>query len=62
MTLEELNLVPAGEIFACGELPNSEEGLFMTNTDAGRMLRWIAKKDITTGPSIANGAINPSIG
>lgn len=44
MTLEDLKLTEAGKLFACGELPNSEEGLFMTNVHPGRMLRWVAKK------------------
>lgn len=42
LTLKELKAIPPGEVFATGVLPNSEEGLYMTN-DGGE-LRWIAKK------------------
>lgn len=42
MTLEEFNNIPRGEVFATGVLPNSPEGIFMTN-DGGN-LRWVAKK------------------
>jgi hypothetical protein len=39
---EEFDLIPAGEVFRSGVIPNSPEGLFMTND--GGSLRWIAKK------------------
>jgi hypothetical protein len=42
LTLEEFDKLPLGEVFATGVLPNSPEGLFMTN-DGGE-LRWVAKK------------------
>lgn len=42
LTEEEFKKIPRGEIFATGVLPNSPEGLFMT--DGGGELRWIAKK------------------
>lgn len=42
MTLKEFEQIPDGTIFATGVLPNSLEGIFMTNS--GGELRWIAKK------------------
>lgn len=41
-TKEDFDLIPVGNIFATGVLPNSPDGLFMTR--AGGNLRWIAKK------------------
>jgi hypothetical protein len=42
LTEEKFKEIPDGKIFATGVLPNSSEGLFMT--DGGGELRWIAKK------------------
>lgn len=42
ITEEQFKEIPIGDIFATGVLPNSPEGLFMTN--GGGELRWIAKK------------------
>ncbi len=42
MTSAEFDKIPEGTIFATGILPNSPEGIFMTNS--GGNLRWIAKK------------------
>ena len=42
LTKENFDKTSKGEVFAFGVLPNSPEGLFMTN-DGGE-LRWIAKK------------------
>ncbi|HDY67497.1 MAG TPA: hypothetical protein ENH85_06885 [Candidatus Scalindua sp.] len=42
MTIEEFNELSDGEIFDYGILPNSPEGLFMTN-DGGE-LKWVATK------------------
>ena len=44
LTLEEFNAIPVGKVFATGTLPNSEEGIYMTNTKYGDELRWVAKK------------------
>lgn len=44
ITLQEFDALPAGEVFATGILPNSPEGLYMTDSNQGRMLRWVAKK------------------
>ena len=42
MTKEQFDLIPNGNVFATGVLPNSPEGIFMTR-DEGE-LRWVAKK------------------
>ena len=41
---ETFDALPAGQVFSTGIFPNSPEGLFMTNSDQGKMLRWVAKK------------------
>ncbi|MDD5649054.1 MAG: hypothetical protein PHF86_01365 [Candidatus Nanoarchaeia archaeon] len=42
MTIETFNKIVPGDVFASGIMPNSPEGLYMTNS--GGELRWIAKK------------------
>ncbi len=42
LTTEQFDAIPDGKIFAQGILPNSPEGLFMTQS--GGELLWIAKK------------------
>jgi len=42
LTIEKFLEIPAGEIFAEGVLPNSPEGLFITQ--GGGLLRWVAIK------------------
>jgi hypothetical protein len=42
LTKAEFDKLPDGQVFATGVLPNSPEGLFMTNN--GGELRWVAKK------------------
>lgn len=42
LTLDIFKMIPYGEVFASGILPNNEKGLFM-NRDKG-YLRWVAKK------------------
>ena len=44
LTLEKFNLIEAGDIIDIGLLPNSPNGLFMTDRDQGRLLCWVAKK------------------
>lgn len=44
LTKEIFDQLPKGEVFASGVLPNSSEGLFMTNDNLGKELRWVAKK------------------
>ena len=42
LAFNEFNDIPAGEIISTGILPNSSDGLFMTNN--GGELRWVAIK------------------
>ena len=44
LTLELFNNLPDGKSFARGIAENSTNGIFMNCRDAGRMLKWIAKK------------------
>lgn len=44
MTIETFNKIPAGEVFAMGVTPNSPDGLYMTSTNRGKLLRWVAVK------------------
>ena len=44
MTIEEYNLIPNNSIIAKGVIPNSPEGIFMTEHRKGDNLIWIAKK------------------
>lgn len=44
MTKQEFDALPRGEVFATGTIPNSLEGMYMTNTREGDTLRWVAKK------------------
>lgn len=44
MTIEEFNKIPDGEIFATGVLPNSPEGIYMTEYHFNANLKWIAIK------------------
>ena len=46
ITIEEFNELPKGTVFAIGELSNSPAGIYMTNNDVGKMLRWVAKKGL----------------
>jgi len=42
LTIEEFNKFNAGDIIGSGEIENSPEGIYMTNS--GGTLRWVAKK------------------
>ena len=42
LTLEQFDQIPDGAMFRSGVLPNSPDGIFMTNS--GGELRWVAKK------------------
>jgi hypothetical protein len=42
ITVEEFNKIPHGDVFATGEIENSQKGIYMT-TDGG-ILKWAAKK------------------
>jgi hypothetical protein len=44
LTKEKFDLIPGGDIFASGIIKNEETGIYMTSTDIGRELLWIAKK------------------
>jgi hypothetical protein len=44
ITLREFNKIPDGEIFAKGILPNSPEGIYMTDNSPGVNLKWLAIK------------------
>lgn len=44
LTLEKLKEIPPLTIIATGEIENSPEGIYMTNSDIGRKLRWVAKR------------------
>lgn len=44
LTLEVLEGLPAGEIFAKGVTTNDAEGIFMVNSNPSKRLLWIAKK------------------
>ena len=44
LTKENFDAINRGEVFASGNLPNSPEGLYMTDSNKGDDLRWIAKK------------------
>ena len=44
LSVDEFEKIPHDTIFSRGELPNSPEGLYMTDAQHGRMLRWMAKK------------------
>lgn len=44
ITLDMFNQIPAGDVFASGIAENNEQGLFMTTSDAGNLLLWVAKK------------------
>lgn len=48
LTLKKLADLPTGAIIASGKVINSEQGIFITPTHVGRMMKWIAKKgDVT---------------
>ena len=42
LTLEEFSEIPAGNVFAKGEIIDSPDGLHMNRT--GKMLKWVAVK------------------
>ena len=44
ITLEQFENLPLGQVFATGVIPNSPEGIYMTNSNEGELLRWVAKK------------------
>jgi len=44
LTLDELTALKPNTIFAQGTVENSPDGIFMTHSDFGRLLLWVAKK------------------
>ncbi len=44
LNIEEFNKIMAGDVFAKGEIENSPEGIYMTNSSKYKMLGWVAKK------------------
>lgn len=44
LTLQQLIDLPPYTIFARGETTNSPDGIYMTDSDFGRKLRWITKR------------------
>lgn len=44
LNIEEFNKIMAGDIFAKGEIENSHKGIYMTTSNQGKMLGWIAIK------------------
>ena len=44
MNIDRFNAVPDGEVFSKGEIENSPDGIYMTDTRKGEMLKWVAKK------------------
>lgn len=44
LTKAQFDLIPRGEIFASGVLPNSPDGLNMISASQGKELLWVAVK------------------
>jgi len=44
LTVQDLKEMKPGTVFASGEVENSPEGIYMTNSDIGRKLLWLAKR------------------
>ena len=44
LTIEDLKAMNPGEIFAEGTVENSPDGVFMTNSNIGKELCWVAKR------------------
>lgn len=44
LTKKIFDRIPHGETFATGFVENSPEGVYMTDTNRGGLLRWVAKK------------------
>jgi len=44
LTIDIFDKIPAGKIFLTGELSNEPGGLYMTDSNIGGKLTWIAKK------------------
>lgn len=44
LTIEDLKNMPPGTIFAEGIVENSPEGVYMTDSNIGKKLMWLAKR------------------
>lgn len=44
LTLEELKNMKPFTVFSTGEIENSEDGIYMTNSNIGKKMIWIAKR------------------
>ena len=44
LTIEQLKEMPPGTVFAQGEIENSPNGVYMTDTNVGRKMIWVAKR------------------
>ena len=44
LTLQDLKNMKPAEIFAMGITENSPDGIFMTNSNLGKKLLWVAKR------------------
>ena len=44
LTEQQFHDIPAGNIFVIGEVENSPLGIYMTDSNKGKMMKWLAKK------------------
>ena len=44
ITKEQFDKISDGDVFVKGEVENSPLGIYMTNSNKGKMLKWVAKK------------------
>ena len=46
LTLQKLKDMEPGTVFAKGEIENSPEGIYMSSSNIGKKLKWVAKRGI----------------
>ena len=44
ITKEQFDKIPDGDVFVKGEIENSPFGVYMTDSNKNKMLKWVAKK------------------
>ena len=44
LTKEQFDKIPDGNVFVKGEVENSPLGIYMIDSNKGKMLKWVAKK------------------
>lgn len=44
LSIEQLKEMPPKTVFAQGEIENSPDGVYMTDTDVGKKMIWAAKR------------------